>query len=105
MHEEHTFGVRSTLVVFVPFAVIYMRQPVRLDFLWASLCILGAPFGGVAAAQGASGVPGRDVVYEASISDLQTLMSSGRATSVQLVDAYFARIAAYDHAGPRLNAM
>src|ERR1043166_1875201 len=49
--------------------------------------------------------PLQDVVYEASISDLQTLMSSGRATSVQLVDAYFARIAAYDHAGPKLNAM
>jgi uncharacterized protein (DUF486 family) len=33
-----------TLVVFVPFAVLYMRQPPRLDFLWAALCILGAVF-------------------------------------------------------------
>jgi len=33
-----------TLVVFVPFAVLYMRQPPRLDFLWASLCIVGAVF-------------------------------------------------------------
>jgi uncharacterized protein len=33
-----------TLVVFVPFAAIYMRQPPRLDFLWAGLCILGAVF-------------------------------------------------------------
>ena len=33
-----------TLVVFVPFAVLYMRQPLRLDFLWAALCILGAVF-------------------------------------------------------------
>ena len=33
-----------TLAVFVPFAVLYMRQPVRLDFLWASLCILGAVY-------------------------------------------------------------
>jgi uncharacterized protein (DUF486 family) len=33
-----------TLVVFVPFAVYYMRQPVKLDFLWAALCILGAVY-------------------------------------------------------------
>ena len=33
-----------TLVVFVPFAVFYMRQPPRLDFLWAALCIVGAVF-------------------------------------------------------------
>jgi uncharacterized protein len=33
-----------TLVVFVPFAALYMRQPARLDFLWAGLCILGAVF-------------------------------------------------------------
>jgi uncharacterized protein len=33
-----------TLVVFVPFAVLYMRQPVRLDFLWAALCLVGAVY-------------------------------------------------------------
>ncbi len=33
-----------TLVVFVPFAYFYMRQPVRLDYLWAGLCILGAVY-------------------------------------------------------------
>ena len=33
-----------TLTVFVPFAVLYMRQPVRLDFLWAALCIAGAVY-------------------------------------------------------------
>lgn len=33
-----------TLVVFVPFAVLYMRQPIRLDYLWAGLCILGAVY-------------------------------------------------------------
>ena len=33
-----------TLVVFVPFAVIYMRQPFRLDFLWAALCLCGAVY-------------------------------------------------------------
>ena len=33
-----------TLVVFVPFAVLYMKQPVKLDYLWASLCIVGAVY-------------------------------------------------------------
>jgi uncharacterized protein (DUF486 family) len=33
-----------TLTVFVPFAVLYMRQPLRLDFLWAALCICGAVY-------------------------------------------------------------
>jgi uncharacterized protein (DUF486 family) len=33
-----------TLLVFVPFAVFYMRQPLNLNFLWAGLCLLGAVF-------------------------------------------------------------
>lgn len=33
-----------TLVVFVPFAVLYMRQPLRLDYLWAALCLVGAVY-------------------------------------------------------------
>jgi uncharacterized protein (DUF486 family) len=33
-----------TLVVFVPFAILYMEQPVKLDYLWASLCIMGAVY-------------------------------------------------------------
>jgi len=33
-----------TLVVFVPFAVFYMQQTVKLDFLWAGLCLLGAVY-------------------------------------------------------------
>jgi uncharacterized protein (DUF486 family) len=33
-----------TLVVFVPFAFFYMKQPLRLDFLWAALCIFGAVY-------------------------------------------------------------
>jgi uncharacterized protein len=33
-----------TLSVFVPFVVLYMRQPLKLDYLWASLCILGAVY-------------------------------------------------------------
>src|SRR5438132_8763933 len=33
-----------TLAVFVPFAVLYMRQPVKLDYLWAALCSCGAVY-------------------------------------------------------------
>jgi len=33
-----------TLVVFVPFALLYMKQPLKLDYLWASLCIMGAVY-------------------------------------------------------------
>ena len=31
-----------TLSVFVPFAYFYMKEPLKLDYLWAGLCILGA---------------------------------------------------------------
>ncbi|HET6680802.1 MAG TPA: DMT family protein [Gemmatimonadaceae bacterium] len=33
-----------TIAVFVPFAVLYMRQPLRLNFLWAGLCLVGAVY-------------------------------------------------------------
>ncbi len=33
-----------TLAVFVPFAVLYMNQPIKLDYLWAALCMLGAVY-------------------------------------------------------------
>jgi uncharacterized protein (DUF486 family) len=33
-----------TLGVFVPFAVLYMRQPLKWDYLWAGLCIIGAVY-------------------------------------------------------------
>ncbi|HWE23609.1 MAG TPA: DMT family protein [Myxococcales bacterium] len=33
-----------TLSVFVPFAAFYMKEPVRLNFLWAGLCLCGAVF-------------------------------------------------------------
>ncbi|MEX0610237.1 MAG: DMT family protein [Balneolaceae bacterium] len=32
------------LTVFVPFALYYMKEPLKLDYLWAALCILGAVF-------------------------------------------------------------
>ena len=33
-----------TLSVFVPFAIFYMKEPVRLNYLWAGLCVCGAVF-------------------------------------------------------------
>jgi uncharacterized protein len=33
-----------TLSVFVPFAALYMKQPVKLNFLWAALCMAGAVY-------------------------------------------------------------
>jgi len=33
-----------TLSVFVPFAVLYLKEPLKLDYLWAALCIVGAVY-------------------------------------------------------------
>jgi len=33
-----------TLMVFVPFSMLYLGQPVKLDFLWAGLCLMGAVY-------------------------------------------------------------
>jgi uncharacterized protein len=33
-----------TLSVFAPFAIFYMQQPLKLDFLWAALCMIGAVY-------------------------------------------------------------
>ncbi len=33
-----------TLTVFVPFAVFYMEEPPKLDFLWSGLCLVGAVY-------------------------------------------------------------
>jgi len=33
-----------TLSVFVPFAVLYLREPLKLDYLWAALCMVGAVY-------------------------------------------------------------
>ncbi len=33
-----------TLMVFVPFAMLYMNQPFKLDYLWAGLCLIGAVY-------------------------------------------------------------
>lgn len=33
-----------TLTVFVPFSILYMREKISLDYLWAALCLMGAVF-------------------------------------------------------------
>ena len=33
-----------TLIVFVPFAMFYMNQPFKLDYIWAALCLVGAVY-------------------------------------------------------------
>lgn len=33
-----------TLLIFIPFSVVFMKEEFRLDFLWAGLCVLGAVF-------------------------------------------------------------
>ena len=49
-HTQLSFGQLKilqeviTLSVFVPFVVLYLREPLKLDYLWAGLCILGAVY-------------------------------------------------------------
>ncbi|MBN2712389.1 MAG: DMT family protein [Planctomycetes bacterium] len=33
-----------TLTVFVPFSVMYLKEPLKLDYLWAGLCLMGAVY-------------------------------------------------------------
>lgn len=33
-----------TLAVFVPFALLYLKEPLKLDYLWAALCVMGAVY-------------------------------------------------------------
>jgi uncharacterized protein (DUF486 family) len=33
-----------TLTIFVPFALLYLKEPLKLDYLWAALCMIGAAY-------------------------------------------------------------
>lgn len=33
-----------TLSIFIPFAIVYMRQPFKLDYIWAAICLIGAVY-------------------------------------------------------------
>jgi uncharacterized protein (DUF486 family) len=49
-HEKYSVGQLKilqeviTLSVFVPFAVLYIKEPIKLDYLWAALCLCGAVY-------------------------------------------------------------
>jgi len=49
-HSRYTIGQLKilqeiiTLAVFVPFSFFYMREPIRLNYLWAALCLCGAVY-------------------------------------------------------------
>jgi uncharacterized protein len=42
--SEIIYRAGLPLSVFVPFAVLYVREPVGLDYLWAALCLIGAVY-------------------------------------------------------------
>lgn len=67
-----------------------------------SIALLGLAIAAKAAATQPAPKPD---VAEASVTQLQEAMAKRRVTSVQLVQQYLARIAAYDQAGPQLNAI
>ncbi len=80
------------------------RLTARASAAAPALLLALLPFQATAQHAPARRVAGFDV-YEASIPALDSALAAGRVTSVQLVDAYLARIAAYDQAGPRLDAI
>jgi uncharacterized protein (DUF486 family) len=49
-HEKYSVGQLKilqeviTLSVFVPFAILYIREPIKLDYLWAAICLCGAVY-------------------------------------------------------------
>lgn len=44
LSQLKTLQEAITLAVFVPFAVLCMKQPIKLDFLWAGWCLVGAVY-------------------------------------------------------------
>lgn len=90
---------------FVPRSLVARGLVVRHLIVWGLAFACGASSAARLSAQApdAGGLPFE--VWEASIPELQAALESGAATSADLVDAYLARIAAYDPAGPTLNAI
>lgn len=95
-----------------------LRLPARKLYVFAllgvltSACTAGAPIPSIAASDAAtSAVAASPIVQplpfplDATIPELQAAIEAGEFTSVELVEFYLARIAAYDDAGPELNAL
>jgi uncharacterized protein len=49
-HSQYSVGQLKilqeviTLAVFIPFSIFYLREPIRLNYLWAALCVCGAVY-------------------------------------------------------------
>lgn len=80
-------------------------MPLPRPALVAALAALALAAPSAAAQPAPRTAPPAFEVTEASIADLQAAMAAGRTTAAALVDAYLARIAAYDHAGPMLTSL
>jgi len=70
-----------TLSVFVPFSIYYMRQPVRLDFLWAGICMCGAVFFMFRSLPGGSEQAPRHAIAQAVTATDSTAATTTRDTS------------------------
>ncbi len=90
---------------FVPRSLVARGLVVRHLIVWGLAFAWGASSAARLSAQTGEGGAAAFEVWEASIPELQAALESGVATSADLVDAYLARIAAYDPAGPTLNAI
>ena len=77
----------------------------RLQQRGAAACLLVLGFVSAPAQAQSRAVANGLVLTDATIPELQQAMESGAITSVDLVDAFLARIEAYDQEGPRLNAI
>ena len=44
LHSRDVLQEVITLSVFVPFSIWYLREPIKLDYLWAALCTCGAVY-------------------------------------------------------------
>ncbi len=87
----------------------FMGRAASVSLLATSLLVVAlsppSAFGQAASTASLMDAPSAFNVVEATIPELQRAMASGRSTAVELLDAYLARIAAYDQRGPRLNTM
>src|SRR5215471_16346701 len=83
---------------------VKMKQPLPSHFVFL-IAVLLLEGGSFAQQNRRTSAPPSFEVFEATIPQLQEAMQSGRVTSRQLVEAYLARIRAYDVDGPKLNAI
>ena len=45
LHARYSRKIRTfVLLFFIPFAIVIMEQPIKMDYIWASLCLIGAAY-------------------------------------------------------------